>query len=99
MNLRKYIPAIVLFLLVVIMAVTNPGETHFKSYMQKQLLQHKFSQSDIDNKLTMSQTFDYIIFSGYSFQITDAGVPVQGKYLGIFGLFFSISGYTPDQSE
>lgn len=99
MNIRKYIPAIIILAIACIMVITNPGEEHFKSHMKQMLLQQKFTQADLDNKLTMHKTYDYIIFSGYEFQIVDAGVPVQGKYLGIFGGFYSIGGYTPDESQ
>jgi len=99
MKIRKYIPAIVIFSLMVIMAITNPSESSFRAFATKQLMQHGFTEKDLETKLACEAGHNYIIFTRYAFTIDDSGVPIQGRYLGIFGCFFSISGYTSDGSQ
>ena len=99
MNIRKYIPAIVIFGIMAIMALTNPGEERFRNFAKKQLMQHGFTEKDLESKLACEAGHNYIIFTRYAFTIEDSGVPIQGRYLGVFGSFFSISGYTPEESQ
>jgi len=99
MNIRKYLPGIILFTILGIMALTNPGEEKFKEFVKKQLLQHKFTERDIENTLLFQKPTNYIIFSNFEFQVKDSGVLMQGKYLGVFGVFYSLGGYAPDGTE
>ena len=96
---RKYLPAIIVFSLLVIMAVTNPGQESFKSFLIKQLTNHKFTEKDLEDNLKYDKTSNFLIFSNYSFSVKDYGVTMQGKYLGIFGFFFSVDGYSADGTE
>ncbi len=99
MNIRKYLPGIILFAILGVMALTNPGEEKFKAFVKKQLLQQKFTEKDIENTLLFQNSTNYIIFSNYEFQVKDSGVPMQGKYLGVLGVFYSLGGYAPDGTE
>lgn len=96
---RKYLPAIIIVSLLAIMAVTNPGQEHFKTFLVKQLTSHKFSESDLENNLKCRETSNFLIFSSYYFSVKDYGVTMQGKYLGVLGMFISIDGYSADGTE
>jgi len=96
---KKYLPFIILIVLLGIMTATNPGENHFKSFVKEQLSKKQFTQKDLENNLTCEKTGNYIIFSQYSFQINDYGVPMSGNYIGMFGFFFSVGNYTTMQDQ
>ncbi len=94
---RKYIPGIIVFGLLILMVITNPGQDHFKSYIRAQLIKRKFSLEDIKESMTYAKTANYIIFSQYSFKIKDYGVPTEGNYIGVFECFISTGNFTADE--
>ena len=96
---RKYLPAVIIFSLLALMAVTNPGQVSFKDFLVKQLTSHKFTEKDLDDNLKCNKTANFLIFSSYYFSVKDYGVTMQGKYLGVFGIFISIDGYSADGTE
>lgn len=92
-EVKKYIPFIFLALLLGVMALSNPGENQFKSFIKAQLTKKKFTDKDLENNLEYSKTGNYIIFSQYNFQIIDYGVPMEGNYIGVFGGFIPLGSY------
>jgi hypothetical protein len=96
---KKYIPAIIVCVILIIMVITNPGKESFRTFLVKQLTNHKFTEKDLGDNLKCDQTSNFFVFSNYNFTIKDYGVTMQGKYLGIFGFFFSVDGYSADGTE
>ena len=91
---RKYILGVVIFGILILMAITNPGPDHFKSYIKAQLTKREFSQEDIKESMTYAKMTNYILFSQYSFKIKDYGVTMEGNYIGAFECFISVGSFT-----
>ncbi len=81
------------------MFLTNPKQEQFKAFAITQLSKHKFSEKDLENNLVYRKTADYIFFSTYIFEINDYGIPMQGKYIGVLGGFYSLGSFTTNESQ
>lgn len=96
---KKYIPVIVLAVVLVVMVISNPSPKHFRKYIKQQLINYKFSEKYIDDSLIVTSPVNYVLVSKYSFHINDNGVPMEGDYVGAFGCFFEVGSFTIHESR
>lgn len=99
MKINKFLPAIILAFLLIVMAITNPSKEHFKEFAKQHMLKRNFTEKDIKDNLVCQQTSNYIILSQFNFQIMDNGVPMQGSYIGIFGGFLPVGNITANEGD
>ena len=91
---KKHIPIIIFVIILGVMALTNPSQERFKEYAHKQLLKRNFSEQYIKDSLRVEVSGYFVLFTQYNFQISDNGVQMQGKYVGVFNCFVELGSFS-----
>jgi len=91
---KKHIPFIIFIIILGVMALTNPNQERFKQFAHKQLLKRNFSEQYIKDSLQVEASGNYIFFTQYNFHISDNGVQMQGKYVGVFSSFVELGSFS-----